>query len=238
MPELKERQLEEMKLWRRWQSGDTAALSPLMKSYEPLVQSWVNKLSASPLPKIFIETEIKKQVLDSFEKFDPKRGVQLNTFVHSRLPKVLRTTVYSYSGLGRIPEERQRKIWTYQTSKERLEETLKRPPTAMELAADLTWNLPEVERMEKELRPKKLLTEEGDFSFQSDATEQKALRYVYMSLPPEHQIVFEHHFGWAGKPKLRDSDLAKRLKMEPKAIKDIKRSLGDKLETALQVTAR
>ena len=236
MADLKDRQKEEMKLWRRWQSGDTDALGPLMKSYEPLVNQWSMKLHASPLPKIFIETEIKKQVLDSFQSFDPKRGVQLNTYVTSRLPKVLRNTVYQYGNLGRIPEERQRKIFTFQSAKDRLAEQKNRPPTAMELAADLSWNLAEVERMEKELRPRKLLTEDGDFSFQSDDNEQKALQLVYHSLPAPQQLLFEHHFGWAGKPKLKDADMARKIKVDLPGLRKLKGDLADKLEKALQIT--
>ena len=104
MPSLKDKQAEEMKLWRRWQSGDTDAIGPLMRSYEPVVQQQVNKLKNAPLPPIFIETEVKKQLLGAFETYDPNRGTQLNTWVHSRLPKVLRNTIYSYSNLGYIPE--------------------------------------------------------------------------------------------------------------------------------------
>lgn len=235
MPSLKDKQAEEMKLWRRWQSGDTDAIGPLMRSYEPVVQQQVNKLKNAPLPPIFIETEVKKQLLGAFETYDPNRGTQLNTWVHSRLPKVLRNTIYSYSNLGYIPEERQRQISTFMTSKDRLEEQFKRPPTAMEISSDLSWDLRQVERMEKELRPKKLLTEEGDFSFISDDTEQKALRYVYMSLPPDQQVVFEHHFGWAGKPRIGDKELAGRLKKDVKGIKKLKRQVADQIEEALRV---
>lgn len=236
MADLKDKQKEEMRLWRRWQSGDTEALGPLLKSYEPLVNQWVVKLQASPLPKVFIETEVKKQVLDSFQSYDPKRGAQLNTYVTSRLPKVLRNTVYQYGNLGRIPEERQRQIFTFQSAKERLSEQKKRPPTAMEIAADLAWSLQEVERMEKELRPRKLLTEDGDFSFQSDDSEQKALQLVYHSLPVQQQLLFEHHFGWAGKPRLNDADMAKRLKIDKPGLKKLKGDLAEKLEQALKIT--
>ncbi len=235
MPALKEKQKEEIKLWRRWQSGDSTALGPLMKSYDPVVHTWVNKLRNSPLPHIFIEMEVKKQVLDAFRTFDPKRGVQLNTFVNSRLPKVLRNTVYTYGNLGRIPEERQRKIWTFQTAKERLGEQLNRTPTAMEVAADLAWNLREVERMEKELRPARMLTEESEFSFTSDDGDQKTLQFVYMTLPPKQQLLFEHHFGWAGKPKLKDADLAKTLKLDVTALRKEKKKLASTLETAFQL---
>jgi len=224
-----------MKLWRRWQSGDGDALGPLMKSYDPVVHTWVNKLRTSPLPEIFIQTEVKKQVLDAFQTFDPKRGVQLNTYVNSRLPKVLRNTVYTYGNLGRIPEERQRKIWTFHTAKDRLGEQLGRAPTAMEVAADLSWNLREVERMEQELRPSRLMTEETEFSFLSDDGDQKTLQFVYMTLPPQQQVLFEHHFGWAGKPKLKDSDLAKRMKLDVPSLRKEKKKLASTLETAFEL---
>jgi len=235
MPELKERQQEEMKLWRRWMSGDSDALGPLLKSYDPVVYHWKNKLGTADLPPIYVETEIKKQVLDSFKTFDPKRGVQLNTYVTSRLPKVFRNTVYQYGNLGRMPEERQRQIFTFQTAKERLEENLKRPATAMELASDLSWNLKQVERMEKELRPSRLMTEEGDFSFLSDDSDQKNLQFAYHSLPPNEQLVFEHHFGWAGKPRLTDKDLAAKMKISVPQLKTLKDNLAGTLEKALQL---
>lgn len=233
--DLKDRQKEEMKLWRRYKSGDREALGTLLKSYEPVVRHWTGKLGTSPLPPIFIETEVKKQVLDSFKSFDPGRGVQLNTYVNSRLPKVLRNTVYSYSNLGKMPEERVRKISTYQESKERLKERLRRPPTAMEIADDLTWNLREVERMEKEMRPARLMTEEGEFSFVSDDGDQKLLQYVYHSLPVKHQYLMEHTFGWAGKERLGDREMAKELGVEIPEIKDLRKDLADKLEKALQL---
>lgn len=235
MPDLKDKQKEEMKLWRRYMSGDGDALGPLLKSYDPVVHQWTNKLSTSPLPQIFIETEVKKQVLEAFKTFDPGRGVQLNTYVNSRLPKVLRNTVYTYSNLGRIPEERQRKITTFQQSKDRLAEMLRRPATAMELAADLSWNLKEVERMEKELRPARLMTEEGDFSFVSEDGDQKMLQYVYHSLPAPQQLLFEHSFGWAGKERQKDKDMAKTLGVGMPELKKMKNDLAEKLEKALQL---
>lgn len=233
--DLKDKQKDELKLWRRWQSGDRDALGPLLKSYDPVVHQWINKLSTSPLPPIFIETEVKKQVVEAFKTFDPGRGVQLNTYVNSTLPKVLRNTVYQYSNVGKIPEERQRKIMTFQQSKDRLAEDLKRPATAMELADDLSWNLREVERMEKELRPTRLATEEGDFSFQSDEGEQKLLQYVYHSLPAKQQLLFEHHFGWAGKERQKDKDMAKTLGVAMPELKKMKNDLAEKLEKALQL---
>lgn len=235
MTELKEKQKDEMKLWRRWQSGDTDALGALLKSYGPVVGSWVNKLQTAPLPKVFIETEVKKQVLESFKTFDPTRGAQLNTYVNSRLPKVLRNTVYSYSNLGKIPEERQRMIFTFQNAKDELAEQLKRPASATELAAHLAWDFKQVERMEKELRPARLMTEEGEFSFLSDDSDQKALQFVYYSLPAQQQLLFEHHFGWAGKPKLKDAELSKKLGVDLPALKKMKSDLADKLEKALKL---
>lgn len=231
--DLKERQVEEMKLWRRWMSGDQDSLGPLLKSYDPVVHQWTHKLSTSSLPKMFIETAVKTQILDSFRSFDPGRGVQLNTYVNSRLPKVLRETVYTYGNLGRIPEERQRKIMTFTQSKDRLAEMLKRPATAMELADDLAWNLKEVERMEKELRPARLMTEEGEFSFVSDDGDQKMLQYVYHSLPAKEQLLFEHHFGWAGKEKQKDAELAKTIGVTLPKLKDMKQDLARKLEKAM-----
>lgn len=236
--DLKERQKDELKLWRRWMSGDTDALGPLLKSYDPVVYQWTNKLKTADLPPIFVETQVKTQVLDSFKTFDPKRGVQLSTYVNSRLPKVLRNTVYSYQSLGRIPEERHRQIFTFQNAKDALAEKLSRPATAMELADHLSWNLKEVERMEKELRPERLLTEESDFSFSSDDTDQKALQYVYHGLPPKQQLLFEHHMGWAGKPKLKDADLAKKLKLTVPEVKGLKKNLADRLEKAFKVSEK
>lgn len=235
MPELKQKQQEEMKLWRRWMSGDNAAIGPLLKSYDPVVHSWVNKLSGSPLPRVFIETEVKKQILDAFRNFDPERKVQLNTYVHSGLRKVLRNTVYKYGNLGRIPEERQRMIFTFQSARDRLEEHLGRSPTAMEMGTDLNWEMKQVERMEKELRPSRLLTEEGQFSFLSDDRDQKALQFVYLNLPTQKQRLFEHHFGWAGKPKLKEADLATTLKIPVPQVKLLKKELADDLEKALQL---
>ena len=233
--ELKERQAEELKLWRRWMSGDKGALGPLLKSYEPLVQKQLNELSGSDLPKVFIKTETQKQILDSFKTYDPKQGTQLNTWVTSRLPKVLRNTVYTYGNIGRIPEERQRKISTFQASKDRLTESLRRPPTAMELAADLSWDLKEIERMEKELRPTRLLTEEGEFTFASDDDDKKLLQLVYHSLPAPQQLVMEHTFGWAGKPQMKDADLATTLGVTLPEVKSLKNDLAEKLEKALQL---
>lgn len=233
--ELKDRQAEEMKLWRRWMSGDQDSLAPLLKSYDPVVHQWTHKLSTSSLPPVFIETAVKTQILDSFRSFDPGRGVQLNTYVNSRLPKVLRDTVYTYGNLGRIPEERQRKITTFQQAKDRLAETLKRPATAMELADDLAWNMKEVERMEKELRPARMMTEEGEFSFVSDDGDQKMLQYVYHSLAPKHQLLFEHHFGWAGKAKMKDDQLAKTIGVTLPKLKDMKKDLARKIEKSMEL---
>lgn len=154
----------------------------------------------------------------------------MGTHLTNYMQKVNRF-VYEHQNVGRIPEHRITQIGTYNTVKADLEDRLRRQPSAAEISDELTWSLPEVERMERELRaevPESAVLD-SDFSFAAQTEAQKILNYIYYELTPQEKVAFEYITGWAGKPKLSDEEVANKLGVSRERVKKLKSGITAKI---------
>lgn len=228
-----ELQANEMRLWRQWKrTKDPKVMGELVDSMQPIIQQTTGKFKDVTIPRSAIEAEATHQAIIGIQTYNPKKGAKLSTHVYNRMPKVNRF-VYEHQNVGRIPEHRVLKINTYQTAYETLQSDLGREPSAMEISDELGWSLPEVERMERELRKEVIgsVLESGgnDFSFMGANEENKVLGYIYYELSPQEKVVFENVSGYAGRPILSDNQVARRLNMQPEEVRRIKRRIADKI---------
>jgi DNA-directed RNA polymerase sigma subunit (sigma70/sigma32) len=222
---------QELALWKEWKSsGSQRTLGKLMESVQPILVTTVRKFESVPLPPSAIKAEAMKQALGAFKTFDPKAGASLGTHVTNYMQKVNRF-VYEHQNVGRIPEHRITQIGTFNAVKGELKSKFGREPSATELSDDLNWSLPEVERMEREL--KREMPESAaldvDFSFTATNDSQKILNYIYYELSPREKVVFEHLTGWAGKPRLTEAEISVRIGATPDRVKKIKAKIAEKI---------
>lgn len=227
-PETKAREFD---LWKQWkQDRDPMKLGNLLDSFAPAIHGVVRKFETVPLPPSTISAEAKRQAVNAFETYNPKAGAGLGTHVHNYLQKVNRF-VYEHQNVGRIPEHRITQIGTFKAVKEELRQKLGREPSAQELADDLAWSLPEIERMERELRREVPETALQDIEFTFNVTNdaQRILSYIYYELSPKEKLVFEHLTGWAGKPKLTEDEIALRVGLSRDRVKKYKAQIAAKI---------
>lgn len=222
-------------VWRRWKrKKNESDLTVLLKHVEPVIQRRVRQFTGVAIPTIAIEAEAKKQALKAFTTYNPKKGASLKTHVGHRMPKVFRY-VAKHQNIGTIPEHRVAKINTFEKTKEYLNEAKGREPTTIELADELSWSPREVSRMEAELRKRDL---GHSLSFQDHVfvdfnTNVESINFAYYSLSPQEQLVFDYSVGAHGRPRLKTSQIARKLKVSSSQISKLKKGIVTKVQSHL-----
>lgn len=226
---------QELELWKKWKAtGDQQALNELLISLAPLLRQSVNKYRAAPIPSYALDAVARELAVKAFETYDPAKA-QLNTHVVNHL-KHLQRYVLNYQNVGKIPETRGVKISRYQNTKSQLEENFGRPPTMAELSDTLSWGLPEVERMESELR-NDLDLREGkdeaffDFTFQEDDNLKDIATFVWYDEDPTGKQIIERAFGLHGVPKLTTKELSTELNIPESTLRKKARAIGEKINS-------
>lgn len=226
MPSLKETEIE---LWKKWKyRNDQMALEELMRSLRPIVKKISLPWMKSGLPPAVIEGEVKKNILDALEEFDPSFGVQLSTFIISRSRKLNRL-VYKHQNIGRISEQRITQIGTFNNVKQFLTDKFGKEPSAAQMADELSWSIPEVKRMELESRRdivgSSQLFDQGIIYSDRD---NEILELLYYELTSEEQTIYEYLLGKHGKPMLKANEIAQRLNTNPAKISRVRAKIAEK----------
>lgn len=226
MASLKQKELE---LWKKWKYGnDQQALEELMRSLRPIIKKISIPWNKSGLPPSVIEGEVKKNLLEALEAYDPSYNVQLNTFIISRSRKLNRM-IYKHQNVGRISEQRITQIGTYNNVKQFLTDKYGREPSNHQLADELSWSTAEVERMELESR-KDIIgsTQVHDPGFIYSDRDNEILELLYYELTPEEQIIYDYLLGKHGKPMIKANEIAKRVGTNPAKISRIRNKIQQK----------
>lgn len=229
------RKATELSLWKEWRKSERPeTLGQLLDSFGPVFTQTVKRFESVPLPPSAILGEAKRQALHAFQTYNPKAGASLGTHLHNYMQKVNRF-VYEHQNVGRIPEHRITQIGTYKAVQAELREKRRRDPSAAELADELNWSLPEVERMERELKREvpESAVDDVDFSFSASGEAQRILQYIYYELTPQEKVVFEHLTGWAGKPRLDEAEIAQRLSLTRERVKKVKAAIAAKVKARM-----
>ena len=232
---------KEFKLWEDWSSNqDYKARNELLTSLNPLLMKQVNKYNASPIPRTALETEARVLALNAFDSYDPAKA-QLNTHVTNHL-KHLQRFVLNYQNVGKIPESRGLAISKFQNIQSNLTEDLGRDPTAVELADELKWSIPEVERMTVELRKDLTIMQVEDAmdsgGFYDDTIEERpevlnALEFVYFDASPEEKKILEYSFGIKGQKKEPLSTIALKLGKTESYVRNRQKKLALSIKGAI-----
>lgn len=179
---------------------------------EPVLYS-ATKINQGTLSPQVIQAEAKLQALKAFKTYDPGKDVKLSTHVHNYLQKVNRLN-YKYQEIFEVPEQRRIKYQTFQKAKQDLEDSLRREPTAEELADHLHWSRAEVGRFLAEARVEfsDAQPHSSDLAVH-DTADATLMAYIYNDMAPKQKLLFEHTTGYNGKPVLSNPELMKKLRM-------------------------
>lgn len=220
--------IKDVETWSDWKdTGNQNSLNELLKRYDGMIQSAVNKYDNPNIPRPALESEAKNQAFIAFNTFNPQRGTQLSTHVGTRLKK-LYSYVAKFQNIGKIPEGEVSSIRTYQNAKEDLRKKLMREPSTIELADYLAWDLNRVSRMEASLR--KDYVGMDDVSAMETNPKFERMMYAYYEMTPEEQVVFDYILGTHGKPKLTPGQIATKLNVSNSKVSSIKNKVAKRME--------
>ena len=229
-----DRRAREFEMWKKWKLGGMKPedLSPLLRSFRPLIQSKINvyKGKVKMIPDSAIEAEFQLRFVEGLRKYDPTKGVALSTYLYRYLDKAKRFIVENQN-VGRIPENRIYKIKQYTVARDELSDELGTVPSTKQVAQKLGWSVKETERMESELRND--LTSQG---FEEDpyaltpSKSEEVIRLFKYELSGDERTVYEYLTGQGKPQKTSTAEIAKLIKQPDYKVSRIKNSIQKKLK--------
>lgn len=218
--------------WRLYK--DTNSLQERDKLYsrmKPLVMKQVNKW-AGPVPKDVLTNTAKLLAYKSFDSYDPTKGTALSTHVTNNLAPISRV-VYSHQNTARLPENLTLKVHSYNAAKDHLTTVNGYEPSTTELHQELGWNKKELDRLETYMRRDLVESEGGlsdSFYGNMDDSDEDLLAALHMDLLPDEKIFFEYITGYNGKPKLNNTQIMAKLKINQAQLSYKKNLLTKKIQ--------
>ena len=226
-----EQKMNDTDMITTWQKNkDPELFANMMHRYTPVVHKFTNMYGNTGVSKEALKTKAMTQLVKSFNSYNPDNGTQPITHIYNNMKKLNRIASESLTS-GHIPETRSLKAATFKTSVSNLEDRLGREPSNAEISDELGWNQKEVARMTHELTGETTASNaEFDFygnSSTSTSVDKGLADYMYLDLDGKDKVIFEHTFGYAGKPILNNKDIAKKLKTNEMAVSRAKKKMAN-----------
>lgn len=223
---------DDLKAWEKWNSTKrNKDLSALMEQLQPIVMREVHKLSGG-LPQSALNIRAQKLTHDAVKKFDPKRNVQLNTYLTHQL-QPLKRFVYQHQNIAKIPESRIQMIGSYQRARERLRDDLNREPSDSEMADEMRLSLKQVSLLRREQWEDAIDTGVGSQIHGVHESNDKAqlMDFVYTELSPQEQLVFEKITGYNNTPVIKTNEqIATATGLTVKEVRSFRRKVAKRLQ--------
>lgn len=217
----------------KWQKNqDPQLFADLMIRYQPVVNSVVNRYRTVGVSPSTLRAQATTQLIKAMRSYDPSKGAQPTTHIWNNLQKVQRVAAESLTS-GHIPEHRNLKRATYTIVRDNLNDRLGREPSTSEISDELGWNQREIGRMEHELGGE-VTASRAPFDFYGNSItkehpDRAIVDYMYHELDGRDKVIFEHTFGYGGKPILNNKQIAQRLKTNEMAVHRAKKRLGQRV---------
>jgi hypothetical protein len=232
---LEELRAQDVVLWEKWKANGEKPedLRPLLKNARGLIRSKSNFwASRADLPPAAVHAEFTNQYVNAIKSYDPNKGTALGSWATTNLKKAYRW-VMQHQDPMRTQENRYYQMGKWDNAHANLSEQLNRDPTTREMSEAMGMSESEAGRMESEKRG--TLYSSG-FEGGYDPTqimpseEGERLKLVRYELnDPRELAVFDYTVGMYGKPQLRPSEIAKKLKTSPSTITRIRQKIAKKL---------
>ncbi len=194
----------------------------VLKKYQPLINSTVNRFSGSTIPKNLLRLQAEILVGEALNTFDPQKGPLANHV--SNYMKSMNRFVNEASPIY-IPEERSQKFGKFTSEVATFEEKVGRKPTYEEMADRLKMGIGDIKRLSEETGRK--LT--SDISFADNITmafdptfnEKNFLDMVYNKLEnSDEKKILALTYGIHGYPRLSTNEqIAQRVGVSESTIR-------------------
>ena len=218
-----------------WQkTKDPETFGKLMIRWNPVVTKFTNQYGQSGVSKNAVNAQARTQLIKSMSTYNSNAGTQPITHIYNGMKKLNRTANESLTS-GHIPEARSIQMATYRSSVDNMADRFGRDPNIDEIADELGWDKKEVVRMNSELNGETTASN-AEFDFYGNAvsmtSEDKMLAdYMYQELDGKDKLIFEHTFGYGGKPILNNKELASKAGTNEMAINRAKKSMSNRLRS-------
>jgi DNA-directed RNA polymerase specialized sigma subunit len=220
-----------------WQkTKDPNLFAELVVSYQPIVNSVVNKYRTVGVSPPTLRAKATAQLINAMKTYDPKHRTIPKTHIWNNLQKVQRIAGESLQS-GHIPEYRSIKRATFTTVRDNITDRLGREPNVKEMADELSWSQKEVSRMNNELGAEitqAAITFDSYGDIDPGTLKDKELAtYIYHAVGTDNRdkVILEHVFGFGGKKVLKSKEIAKKLRTNEMAIVRARRRLASKIES-------
>ena len=218
-----------------WQvSQDPVAFAQLMVRYQPIVNKVVNQYKTVGVSPSTLRTGANTQLIKALKSYDPSHNTQPTTHIYNSLKKVQRIASESLLS-GHIPESRNLQRSTFQITRDNLTDRLGYDPSVQQMSEELGWDKKEIGRMNEELSGETTASRaEFDFygnSTQGESRDAALVDYLYYDLSGPDQVIFEHVFGYGGKPILKSKEIAKKLNKNEMWVRRRRKALSDKIKS-------
>lgn len=222
----------DIELWHQWNKTKSPTdMERLLKELNPLIQAEVNR-RAGTLARPLLELQAKTLASKAIQNYDPNRGVRLSTHVTNQLQKLSRVN-YAHQNAARIPEHSMLQYHSYNIAKEDFEAEHGREPTSQEMADQLKWSPKKVEQFQTQFGKAELLeSRESPTELFVPHHYDPRIDYVYYSMSPEQQKIFEHSTGYNGAKKLSNREIMNKLNLTQGRLSYQKNKIRKMLEEA------
>ena len=217
-----------------WQkTKDPNLFAELVIRYQPVVNSVVNKYSTVGVAPATLRASATSQMIKAFKSYDGNKGTQPSTHIWNNLQKVQRIATESQIS-GHIPENRNLKRATFNIVKQNLEDRLGYEPNTAELSDELKWNKKETARMLNEVTGETTASKAAfDFygnSITKENPDKALVDYLYHELNGQDKVIFEHTFGFGGKPVLNNKEIANKLNTNEMFVHRAKQRMSSRIK--------
>lgn len=231
---------ESILAWQADSSPDNA--NRMLKEVDPIIQSAVRTHTGGMSPTALGYARV--ETLRALKSYDPSKGAQPKTFLHSQLQGLQRWQASRSNGV-RIPVRAGHQRMLIEQAEAELEDKMGRPASTAELATKLNLTIDAIDKVRRFQSPipgsrETSMNDDDEASTVEDQmlqpTNDKAwLEMVYGDLPEKDRVIMEHTLGMFGKPKLSNGALAKRMKLSMGAISQRKAKIQAYIDRAMQV---
>ena len=225
--------MAKIKEWQR--TRNPATLAELSLRYQPVVHSVVNKFKTTGVSTDTLRTKANAQLLMALHTYDPNQNASPTTHIWNNLQKVQRLAGESLQS-GHIPEHRSMKMSIFKTTRDNLIDRLGYEPSNAQMADEMGWSQAEVQRMNEEMAGE-VTASNAEFDFygnskQFESKDRMLADYLYHELGDRDKVIFEHTFGYGGKPVLKNNEIAKLLGVNEMSIHRAKKRMSDRIKEA------
>jgi len=210
-----------IEIWKEWKKNpnNDELKAKLLDALNPIIFKEINRWSRG-IGAELVYPKARHLALQAAKTYDPKSGTALTTHVVNQL-KPLSRIAYSYQDVVRVPEYKLLRLMHFNNSMKELKDQLGREPTINEVADYLKISRSSALRLWGESRRGEIIEDTEMPMYDSITADPNKVFYIdflYQSLNPRQQKIFEYSTGYNNAPRLSVEEIAKKIKESPSVV--------------------